>query len=477
MKRNIFWGLGALLAIMLINACSDPTLVGGGLLDEDRAEVGFTDTFTLQVATELSDPLMTYSPFPVLQADRFLFGDFRDPVFGQAKSTINVQLVPPRTNSAPVFHPNFADITGVDSVVLILPYTSGGFYGKTEGETFGIRVTELVEVFNEDREYFSDHEAGIASAPLAEREFVATLDSISYTDYLDIGSLADPAELDTVSFPHLRIPLPTVWADSLISIYLADTTVFDESNRFLERFPGFQLEPTVPTEGMLAFTLQSVRAGVHIYYRDSTDSPRDYQLVFSNSQLDPIVQFTTFEHNYEDTDAVEFLENGEENDSLLFVQGMAGLRSRIKLPDLSVFENVAINQAFLDFYVARGESLDTANYPLARQIAVKTENDAGEEVFISDMIFADNAQVPFASGFGGVPEFIESQGAIRYRMAVSTYLQEVLEGTMSDEFYLIPIENNDLTDAKRSEVAERVLFYGAGHPQFPVTLSVTFTRL
>jgi hypothetical protein len=62
-------------------------------------------------------------------------------------------------------------------------------------------------------------------------------------------------------------------------------------------------------------------------------------------------------------------------------------------------------------------------------------------------------------------------------MAISTYLQEVLEGRMSDEFYLIPIENNDLTDAKRSEVAERVLFYGAGHPQFPVTLSVTFTRL
>ena len=116
MNLNPILGAGALYVLLLFMACSDPTLVGAGLLDEDRAEVGFTDTFTLRGATELSEPLQTFSPFVVQRADRFLFGDFQDPVFGNAKSTLNFQFLPD-PNNAPVFE----DITGVDSVVLILP--------------------------------------------------------------------------------------------------------------------------------------------------------------------------------------------------------------------------------------------------------------------------------------------------------------------------------------------------------------------
>ena len=461
MKWNVLWGLGALLTVLLINACSEPSLVGANLLDEDRAEVGFTDTFSLQGATVISDPIMAYSPFEALQADRFLFGDFQDPVFGQAKSTINMQFIP---LSLPT---RFVDITGVDSVVLILPYTSGGFYGKTEGEDFGMRINELTEVFNEDLEYFSDREAAIAATPLLDYAFTATLDSIEYVDYVDI-------EPDTLSLPHLRVPLPVELGDSLISFFLTDSASFVDIDLFLERYPGFQLEPTTQNEGMLAFTLQSVRSGIHIYYRDSAEVARDYQFIFNNSQ---IVQFTNFEHSYEGTEALALVENGSDNDSLLYIQGMAGLRSKIKLPDLSALNDVAINQAFIDFYLARGEELDTANYPLANQLVLKAVNDSGEEVFIDDISLVDDRQLPYADFFGGNAEFIEAEGAIRYRMSISNYVQQVLEGTMSDEFYIIPIEDNDLTDAKRGETAERVILYGGDHPQYPVRLSVTFTQL
>lgn len=460
MKFNMLWVPGALLTIVLLNACSDPTLVGAGLLDEDRAEVGFTDTFTLKGATERTESILAYAPFAALQADRFLFGRFQDPVFGLAKSTINMQFVPGTI-------PEFRDMMGVDSVVLLLPYTSGGFYGKTEGETFGMRVTELTEVFNEDLEYFSDRQAAAAAEPLTDFEFTATLDSVEYIDY--VGD--DP---DTLSLPHLRVPLPVALGDSIVSFYQTDSASFVDIDLFLNRFPGFQLEPTVDSEGMLAFTLLSVRAGVHIYYRDSTNAPRKHQYIFNNSQ---VVQYAAFEHDYEGTDALELLENNSDNDSLLYVQGMAGLRSRIKLPDLSQLNNVAINQAYLDVYVAQGETLDTANYPLARQLVLKAENDAGEEEFIEDAALVDARQLPYDRYFGGQPEFIEAEGAIRYRMSVSNYIQQVLEGRMSDEFFIVPIENNDLTEVKRGEVAERVILYGGDHPQYPVKLSVTFTQL
>lgn len=460
MKWNFFCGLAALLTILLTNACSDPTLVGAGLLDEDRAEVGFTDTFTLKGATERSESLLAYSPFAALQADRFLFGDFQDPIFGQAKSTINMQFIPSVI-------PGFEDMMGIDSVVLLLPYTRGGFYGTTESETYGMRVSALTEILNEDLEYFSDRKASVAMQPLAEHEFTATLDSIEFIDYI-----AD--EPDTVSLPHLRVPLPVAFGDSLVSFYQADSASFVDIDLFLNRFPGFQLEATKQNEGIIAFTLLSVRSGVHIYYRDSSDVPRKYQFIFNNGQ---IVQYANFEHDYEGTEALEFLNNGSEDDSLLYVQGMAGLRSKIKLPDLSNLNNVAINQAYLDVYVARGESLDTTNYPLPRQLVLRAENDAGEEGFIEDAVLVDARQLPFDRFFGGQPEFIESEGAIRYRMSISNYLQQVIEGRMSDEFYIVPIENNDLTQAKRGEIAERVILYGGQHPEYPIKLSVTFTQL
>jgi hypothetical protein len=460
MKLNILWGLGVLLTIVLINACSDPTLIGAGLLDNDRAEVGFTDTFELKGATERTESLLAYSPFAALQADRFLFGDFQDPVFGGAKSTINMQFIPGTI-------PEFTDMMGVDSVVLLLPYTSGGFYGKTEGETFGMRVTELTEILNEDLEYFSNREVSIATAPLTEYEFTATLDSVEYVDYIALDA-------DTLSLSHLRVPLPIAFGDSLVSFFQTDSASFVDIDLFLNRFPGFQLEPSVESEGMLAFTLLSVRAGIHVYYRDSSNAPRKHQYIFNNSQ---VVQYATFEHDYEGTEALEFIENGSENDSLLYVQGMAGLRSKIKLPDLALLNNVAINQAYLDIYVARGESLDTSIYPLARQLVLRAENDAGEEEFIEDAALVDARQLPYDRFFGGQPEFIESEGAIRYRMSVSNYIQQVIEGRMADEFYIVPIENNDLTDAKRGEIAERVILYGGEHPQYPIKLSVTFTQL
>lgn len=462
MNLNPILGAGALYVLLLFMACSDPTLVGAGLLDEDRAEVGFTDTFTLRGATELSEPLQTFSPFVVQRADRFLFGDFQDPVFGNAKSTLNFQFLPD-PNNAPVFE----DITGVDSVVLILPYTSAGFYGKTEGETFTIKIAELQEILNEDEEYFSDRKADVSSEALVNHEFTATLDSIEYIDYVDDNP-------DTLSLPHLRVPLPVSLGDSLVNVYNSDTLAYGTSNQFLSYFPGFQLEATSETPGMLAFTLLSIRAGVHLYYRDSIDTPRRFRYIFNTGLA---VQYAEFEHDHQGTLGLELAENGSENDSLLYVQGMAGFRSKVALPDLSALDDVAINQAYLDFYVARTEALDTANYPLPRQLVLRADNDAGEELFIEDALLVSGQQGSWDRFFGGQPEYIESERAVRYRMSVSNYIQQVLEGRMSNEFYIIPIENNDLTPIKRGEIAERVILHGGTHPELSMKLSVTFTQL
>lgn len=192
-------------------------------------------------------------------------------------------------NSVFVFYLNFVDIIGVDFVVLILFYICGGFYGKMEGEIFGIWVIELIEVFNEDLEYFFDYEVGIVSVFLVEIEFVVMFDSIFYINYLDNNLLVELVEVDMVSFLYFCVLLFIVWVDFLISFYLVDMIVFNESNCFLECFLGFQLEFILFIVGMFVFMLQFIWVGVYIYYWDSIDFFCDYQLFFENDQFDLIV--------------------------------------------------------------------------------------------------------------------------------------------------------------------------------------------
>lgn len=458
MNLKSVFGLSALTIALLYAACSDPTIVGAGLLDEDRADIGFTDTFTLRADTELSEPLLTYSPFASLQLDRFLFGKMNDPVFGRSAAAINMQFLPSGT-------PVFEDLNSIDSVVLVLPYTLSAFYGKTEGEPFSMGIFNLQELLDEDAEYESGRKAAFDPMPLTDYAFTATQDSLEYVDYLG-------TEPDTTSFPHLRVPLPLSFADSLVSHFFADSMAYTDTDIFLSAFPGFHLESTSENEGMLGITLLSVRAGIHLYYRDSSDTPRRQLYNFNSPD---VVQYAEFEHDFTGTPVADAVANGVADDEVFYVQGMAGARGKMKLPDLSSLSDVAINQAELDVYVADLEEGDTT-FEHAMQLVLLTTDSDGEEVFIDDVIVADSRNLQLAEFFGGVPETNE-EGVLHYRMSISNYVQMVIEGEASDEFYFIPIFNNDVSEVKRAETAERATLCGGSHPEYPATLRVTFTRL
>lgn len=461
MKWTHGFALLAALAVLLQIACNDPIVIGSELLDSDRVEVDFTDTFQLRSVTERSEPLRTYSPFSSLQLRRFLFGDYEDPMFGRSSSVINMQILPSGT-------PAFAGMMGIDSVALILPYISQNFYGKTEGELFGMAVRELSELLSEDEEYFSDRIAATAPEILAEHSFTATADSLSYIDYAG----TDP---DTIEFAYLRVPMSTSLGQSLVDFYFANDTSFTDIPTFLETFPGFQLAPTTLNEGLLSFNLYNARSGLHIYYRDSSDNPRRYLLRSRLPAEAESVEYATFEHDVTGSKAAAFLDTGTGNDSLLFVQGMAGLRSRIMLPDLSGLSQTSVNQAELEIFVASLEGDDEA-FDLPRQLLLMTVDENGEEVLIADARGGGN--IPLSSFFGGALSDGEDGEPMSYRFLVSDYLQELIDGNASPVLYIIAIEPGGAANKiRRGETAERAVFYGGSHPLYPPRLKVTFTVL
>lgn len=465
---------------LFYSSCTDPALVGADLLDEDIAEVGFTDTFAVITNTVESDPILTFSPFRDDQLDAYLFGTMVDPVFGRSTSTINVQFYPFALGSS-VNITEFEDYTAVDSVVLTLPYATRGFYGDIAGQQIGMEVTPLDELLDVDEDFFSDRTVATKMAPLTQHNFEVSMDTLSFNDY-PTRLESDSIIVDTTEFAffHLRVPLPTSFGDSLLQAYTADPTLYENRLDFLNRFPGLQLSPTTETEGILQFFLSTntidpgLSAGIHVYYRDSSDQERRYLYNFNPNQNTRLVNF---EHDYTGTPASEYLDNASVSDSLVFLQGMAGLKGRITLPDFSNLQNVLINKAELEFYIADLESGDTT-FAMPEQLVLATEEEGGEgEQLLIDVVSADLRQQDVPFFFGGVPEEDDDLGLTRYTMNISTYLQEVIDGTASREISLYPISNSDITTQKRAETAERIVLYGSSHPEYAPVLRLTFTRL
>ena len=462
------------VSVLFYASCTDPTLAGADLLDEDIAEVGFTDTFSVLTNTVKSDPVLTFSPFSNDQLDAYLFGNMTDPVFGRSSSTINVQFYPYEFGTS-VNPAIFEDFTAVDSVVLRLPYATRGFYGDILGQQMGMEVALLDELLNVDEDVFSDRVAATQTDPLTVYDFEANImDTLSFNDFTSNSD----NEIDTaeVAFLHLRVPLPNSFGESLLQAYLADTTLYESRLDFLTRFPGLQLSPSKATEGIMQFFLSTnpvtpaLTAGIHVYYRDSSNQIRRYLFNFNPNQN---TRFTTFEHDYTGTTAGEFVDNTTSSDSLIFLQGMAGAEGQITLPDFSNLQDVVVNKAELEFYRADLEEGDTT-FAIPEQLVLVTKGEDGEESLLIDVLSAGQ-DLPFF--FGGTPVEDETLGLTRYNLNISTYLQRVIDGTADREITLYPISNTNISTQKRAETAERIVLYGSGHPEYAPVLRLTFTRL
>ncbi len=437
------------ISSLFLASCSDPTLVGAGLLDQDQADVGFTDTLSIRATAIARDSIRTYTPFTSSQLATYLLGNFNDPVLGRSSSSIYGQIYP--ENSSPDF-----EGAVLDSVVLVLPYEISNFYGKLEGEEFGLEVFEIMEFLVESSEFYSNQELAVGTVPLGSVQATISLDTLAFIDYDD----GDP---DTLSFPHLRVPLSAELGQRLIGL---DSAVYENDSLFLDAFRGLYLRPSTENAGMLSLDLLSENAGIYLYYSENDGGPQRFLYDFD---IGPTVRFTHFEHDYSGAKVEPYIGNSDLGDSLLFVQGMSGLEIKLEIPNLDAFKGAVVNKAEIEVFVANLQEDEPAAYPPVEQLIITAPNSQGQLVAIDDIEIILAQRLSLSGLFGGVPEEGTNGAPVRYTMNISTHLQEVLEGTVENELYILPF--------RKAETASRTVLYGAKHPQYGVRLKLAFTKL
>lgn len=453
-------GVISLLAvIVLMTACTKTSPIGG---PDNDLNIETTDTITMFTTTVAGDSVRTYTSVSNQQFPNYLVGRLDDPIFGNSTAIAYAQTRLLTTS------PGF-ERTTLDSVILSIPYaTNDRHYGKiTNAQT--IIVSRLSEDMDAAAEYYSNKRFATAEI-LGQKTFVPNV-SDSFNILIPEGDTVVEKRVPA----QLRIPLSNSFGNELLANSDNMTAISD----FLAYFKGVEIKGGSSNTAMLSFALQS--SDLTLFYSQE-DSIFDDNGNFD--RMETIAKKYSFAINSFAAKSLYYNNNrnivgnarvdapvkqymNEGNNDLMFVQSMEGLMGKVSFPYLDALKGKIINKAELTVTVANRDDLTT--FPIPTQLLVLTEID-GNFVLIEDVAVSINVGGDFELFGGGfVSEIIDGTTYTTYTLNISGHFQDMIDGLRENAIYI--------ATQPRSQIANRVIFGGNGHSEFPIKFKVSYTDI
>jgi hypothetical protein len=430
-SRDNFFRLGAYLitgAVFFIS-CNDPEIVGLDVQPPgDKINFTYTDTTTVKTLTVREDSLRTD------EVSRYLLGSYTDSVFGRTDAGIYAQVLLPSLNV------NLGSSLSLDSAVLTLAYS--GYYGDTTTPQM-FRIYQMTEDMHLDSGYYSNR-------------------AFSYNP-VELGSITvAPSPGDSVlvngvnTAPHLRIPLNPISGAALLQ--MSSDSQLTTNENFLSLFKGLYIkaDPVNSGGGIFYFNLLDPQSKLTLYYQNSVADSQSFSFVFTTASA----RMTHFDHEYLSplTPVGQQLADSTHGDSLVYLQSMAGVKTKIRFPNLKNLiagGMIAVNKAELEITVA-----DNSDNRLAvpGQILVLGIDVNGTPVFLPD-------QFEPSAYYGGV----YNATTRKYKFNIARYVQSVLTGRLQDYGLYLAVSGGVVQ-------ASRAIFCGATNPTYRMKLNLYYTK-
>ena len=418
---NFIFGL---VFFMLLSGCeSKPDYIGSDLLPSgDNFTVSFDSMEVVYGYTKLGDSLVGSNK------NVQLLGSIIDPLFGFSKAEYVTQIE--ATSNSGSFGPN----PKIDSVILTLQYEK--FQGE-DNLSQQIRVYEFMEFIRKDTNYYTNQ---------------------------DITDLYRQPELGNgwMSKDDTLIRIP-ITEETFINKFLqAEDSILSSAEYIQELMYGLYITgDDVATEGGIA-TINADAEGtmLEFYYANDTVDSISQNYTISRQRCQ---QFNLFSHDYTGYPIGEFLIDTSRNDSLLFIQSMAGVFPKIRFPEFPKWIDsmpVAINEAKLIFPGVDSSLTQQKSENLPSKVVMYLQEPSGRYNFVYD-------QVVSPESFGGdYQDFSNS-----YNFTIKVHLQSIATGDVDNLEMIIRIANGD-------EVVSRGVLYGWSEDFMKRTrLEITYTRL
>ena len=433
-KIRFAWlsAISLVAAIFFVTGCEDAgTFTDEVLPADDPIATFYVDSLSPDIESIWVDESDTY------RADRQLFGNYIDPLFGRITAETFTEVLP-RSNL------NFGAREDLfyDSIVLKLDIEST--YGRTATKQT-LRIYEITGAF-----------------PDAEQ--INSKTRVAFDDSRDLGGgyVLDLEEDRGVA--QLSIRLDDELGERIL---FADTTILKDKDKFQELFRGFYLGTDPVTYlsrepgGIYSLFGSSSNTQLELHYKQREPGTQAFL-----SKIEPFLVSSS-------TPRFSYLERTDFSDSFLsqelpqpdsatqfeFLQGGLLINNYFKLPDLSSLGRVAISRAELILQVDPGTLGGSKQYNPPPQILPILADENGEEVL-----------------FEGAPVLVTSQPANfnsatnTYSIPLTNYVQQLVNGQRENTGVIMRVQGSEFR-------INRVVFGGVDHPSLSPRLAITYTTL
>lgn len=451
--------LTLLISLFILGGCQNTDSIGLEVDPSTGINGNFTDTVTVRSTTVREDtiPTSTLSQFPL--------GHFTDPVFG--KTVANIALTLNLTTGSTTF----GTTPALDSAVLVLHY-GDEFYGDSTSK-FQIDVHQLSNPLVGGRTYFNTQGYNFNSSVIGSQ-----LVTVRRRDSVKINQIvtAKPDVIKTKA-PQIRIPISAAFINA--NFLNASATNFSTNELFVKFIKGLYLKVNQAQSsgpGGVAFLNLADSSRLDIYYKSKKGTATDTTVTSFPilSRTAPVAaQFT---HDYTGTDIQTQLNNPSTQYDFTYVQGLGGLRTKIRFPYLEKLKqlgNITINKAELIVTVVGG----TDNYKPSPRLIMYRTDIASQRQFIPD--FGVDPAVTLDDGlFGG---FYDSAKK-RYSFTITTYIQDILKGKLQQyDTFIAPVSvgySRSLGPLASGTTASRaVLGSGRAGVTYKMKLNIIYSKI
>jgi len=207
------------------------------------------------------------------------------------------------------------------------------------------------------------------------------------------------------------------------------------------------------------------------YYDTPVEENHIFKLVFTSAR----VNCTHMQHDYRGS-AVGNILTPEPEAKYWYIQGMTGVRTKMKIEGLELIPDAVINQAVLEVYATIPEGDDDVLYPPCPYIVTQELTDDTLNYDMDVRVALAVAQGNHLNGvynllFGGKRgERIPGPPVIyKYEMKLTNKVKEILEENKENILYFNPFSKSDFP--------HRAVLFGPNDPIYAPKLRVYYTKI
>jgi len=418
-KNTMKWyaPLYILVSSVFLISCQDrPTEIDIDFKPTGKLKVGFTDTITVNAYTYTLDSVRSDEP------ELILLGMLQDPVVGTSKASFLTQFRLPDK-----FFPG--EDPQADSLILYLEKVYS--YGDSNA-TMNLEVRESFKRIYYDSTYYSN---------------------LNVTDSLGTTILGSTQVSITDTIIEIRLD------PELGNKLLADTMALVDQAYFLNYFKGLHVSvESITGQGIhLTLNLISTLSRLNLFYHNTTDT-LDFNYIINTSTA----RVGFFEHDYSTADpalAINHLDDHVQ-DSVVYVQGMGGVYTKIEFPFLDNWIDsmpLAMNHFEMVFPLSEDDPTTEA-YPYASSYGLYTMDEFGTFQRIYDSYYGQ-------SYFGGI---VENDSIVTF--SITTHIQNYLEREIDNADLYFFVSNQNRTP-------NRSIFTTRIHQNNQMRVRFTYTNI